>query len=1128
MIRFWLFIGVIIVFLQYGCNPNAPTKQPAIEYSIAKPTDFDEEKKQAVDLNNDFELKLWAPGPLLSNAVAISFDNNGVAYVAETQRRKSSDIDIRAHRDWQVDELSLQSIEDTKRFHLEQLAIDKSDENTWQEDFNQDGLHDYRDLEVQSEYIRRIWDGNNDGRADSSSLFADGFNGMLTGVGAGVLYHNDEIFYTAAPDVYRLQDKDKDGRSDSRSIIATGFGIHIAYAGHDMSGLTIGPDGKIYWAIGDLGVNVVDQKGKRWAYPNQGVVARANPDGSDFEIFAHGLRNTQELAFDDYGNLVSVDNDGDHPGEHERFVHIVEGMDAGWRINWQFGKYNNPNEDYKVWTDERLHIPHFPGQAAYIVPPIALAPDGPAGLAYNPGTALDEQWQGYFFTSYFKGSAARSQIQAFKLKPKGASFALADTVQILRGIASTGVAFGPDGALYINDWKDSYSKKPEGRIWRIDVPNRNSERAETQKMLKTQFEEKSIEELKNLLAYPDQRVRLKAQFEIVNRNESNTLIEIAHRNGDELARIHAIWGIGQLIRKQIKIEESLLPLLVDENPEIVAQAAKVIGEISYPGASERLLNLVKHESPRVQFYAIEAIGKIGDPEPFQYLIEVLAAIEDKDPVMRHGIAYALSKMPVEDEIVALKDHVSEFVRIGAVVALRHKKSPKVAVFLKDNSSLVVTEAARAIHDDFSIPDAMPALAQAITNINAKEEAFLRRAINANLRVGGQASAERLIIFANNVSVNEEMRKDALWALGYWTNPPILDRVDGRYRPIKSHNQTVLFEAVKNDIYTLLENKKTEIRIAAATFIGRVKYAAALPDIKKILKNTKEPTELRTAALKAIVNVESSSDAIEFALASNEKPLISTALSLIDKIELPDEKKVAMLGQVLNSGGINEKQIAIKTLTNIDNQAADDVIGMQMDKLINNQLEPALMLDVLNAANTRDSESLKSQEKSYLAGLDKTNELALFQETLFGGNIKKGQNIFVRNSSAQCIRCHAIIGYGGAAGPELTKIAARLSREEILESLILPSAKIAPGYGSVLLEMKDGKSVSGILLEENSQELKLKVGEELMVLSVKEISQKEYLPSGMPSVKEALSKEEIRDLMAFLMTLDGSNLLLSNR
>jgi len=76
-------------------------------------------------LDDNFELDLWAPGQLLSNAVSITFDNQGHAYVTETTRRKSSDLDIRQHRDWNIDDLSLQSIEDTEHLHKTKLAIMK-------------------------------------------------------------------------------------------------------------------------------------------------------------------------------------------------------------------------------------------------------------------------------------------------------------------------------------------------------------------------------------------------------------------------------------------------------------------------------------------------------------------------------------------------------------------------------------------------------------------------------------------------------------------------------------------------------------------------------------------------------------------------------------------------------------------------------------------------------------------------------------------------------------------------------------------------------------------------------------------------------------------------------------------
>jgi len=196
-----------------------------------------------------------------------------------------------------------------------------------------------------------------------------------------VLWHENAVYATIAPDVWKLRDTNADGVADTREVIATGFGLHIAYAGHDMHGLTVGPDGKIYWTIGDKGISVTAPDGTRHHYPNQGGVMRCNPDGSDFEVFAHGLRNVQELAFDESGNLFGVDNDADQPGEKERFVFIVQGMDAGWRCHYQYrGRGYNP------WTAENLWKPfEVVGGAAnrpyYAVTPVCNYVDGPSGPA---------------------------------------------------------------------------------------------------------------------------------------------------------------------------------------------------------------------------------------------------------------------------------------------------------------------------------------------------------------------------------------------------------------------------------------------------------------------------------------------------------------------------------------------------------------------------------------------------------------------------------------------------------------------------------------------------------------------------------------------------------------------------
>jgi putative heme-binding domain-containing protein len=144
---------------------------------------------------------------------------------------------------------------------------------------------------------------------------------------------------------------------------------------------------------------------------------------------------------------------------------------------------------------------------------------------------------------------------------------------------------------------------------------------------------------------------------------------------------------------------------------------------------------------------------------------------------------------------------------------------------------------------------------------------------------------------------------------------------------------------------------------------------------------------------------------------------------------------------------------------------------------------------------------------------------LYAGSLLGGDPNRGARIFYGNQTAQCIRCHAYGDYGGSAGPRLNGVASRLTREQILESLIEPSARIAPGFGTVSLELTNGKKVNGILQEEKSNGLLIKIGDKPDTLIVKEnISKRTDGMSSMPPMRFLLTKKEIRDLVSFLATM----------
>ena len=1112
---------LLLIVCVYSCTEIPDNGKPVI-FSISDTDAFKEMDEVSYTLDENFELDLWAPGPLLSNAVAITIDNQGHAYVTETVRRKSSDLDIRQHRDWNIEDLALQSIEDTEDLHKTKLATTLSNQNKWLEDFNQDGIHDYRDLTVQSEYLRRIYDSDGDGRADESHLFAEGMNSMLTGVAAGVLHHNGEVFVTAAPDLYKFVDTDNDGDADTQEILSTGYGIHIAFAGHDMSGLTMGPDGKLYWSIGDLGLNVTDETGKQWKYPNQGAVMRCNPDGSDFEVYAHGLRNPQELAFDAYGNLISVDNDGDHPGERERYVHILEGSDTGWRINWQYGKYNNPYESYKVWMDEGLYLPYFEGQAAYIIPALALAENGPAGLAYNPGTALNDEYNNSFFASYFTGNSKRSRLQSFQLTPKGSSFDIVNEKDISVGINSTGICFGPDGALYINDWKEGYEKKEGGRIWKLDSKQKNNKRLQTASILKTGTDGLNLAQVVELLHHDDMRVRQLAQFALVDKNEAATILNEAKDGRTTFGRLHAIWAYGQLMRNKPSLSNNLSPLLTDKVDQIKAQTAKVIGDASTNNflGMQQLHSLINDQSEYVKRHAIEALGKLNHHEAFEDLVTELSKFElNRDPHLRHTIAYSLSKIANESSLESLKNNPSVDVRIGAVLALRHLKSAAVASFVNDKNEHVATEAARAINDDMSIPAALAPLAESLTKGLHQNEAFLRRSINANLRMGDKESADRLVSYFLNESNETKLRLQALWTLGYWIEPPVLDRVDNRYRELEPGDAAEARDAFSQIFSTVENESNAEIKSMIVTVAGKLGYTNAEEGIYNIVRQKNENQTVRIAAMSALGLLKSDklTDVIRDVIKDDDVQLRKEAQKILSEANFSVEDKLTIIKEILSTATVEEKQSAIKSLGKIKSVQSVEMLANLIKELP--ELEKEIQLDVINAAAEQKSEILETALIDYQNTKSTKDKLAQYRESMFGGDAQNGRQIFAYNESAQCLRCHQIKEYGGDIGPALDNIGSTLSREDLLLSLVDPNDKIAQGYGSVYYTLIDGTEVAGIVTEETDIQLSVRdPAGKVMTFLKASIESQENLPSGMLSQETLLNKNEIRDLVEFLASM----------
>lgn len=1083
------------------------------------------EQQVPITTAQDLVTELWASEKLLGDTVAIHVDDKGRVWAGITQRSNNSEFDIRSVPQWEDASMTFTTIEDRRKFLHTELAIEKSEHNKKIPDRNQDGSHDWRDLAVMTEKVIRLEDTQGSGKADLAQAVIDDFHTEVTDVIGGLFYHDllDELFINIAPDLWRTKDTDNDGYMDAQTSLAQGYGVHIGFSGHGLSGATLGPDGMMYYSMGDIGSSITDQYGTRWHYPNQGVIVRSETDGSNFEVFAAGLRNVYEFSFDKYGNFISVDNDGDHIGEYERVVHLIEGSDTGWRTNWQLGKYKDPkNNSYKIWMDENYFKPRFKDQAAHILPPVAPYHAGPTGMTYHPGTGLNDKWKDHFFVVEFVGSATRAGINAFTLKPKGASFELASDENLMRGVLATGLDFGPDGALYFSDWIEGWGLKQKGRVWKMDAATGiTPEREEVKNLLGSNFRELTVDELVAHLNHIDMRVRQKAQFVLAEQRQVKTLQEVAISSPHQFSRIHAIWGLGQILRKNPAGNAVLINLLQDRDPEIRAQAAKVLGDAKMNAGTEQLIALLADQHPRVKLYATQALGRMSAKDALQPIITMLATNNDEDVYLRQAGATALARIGDEKALAELSAHPIEAVRIAAVVALKKLTSPQLAKFLADESEYVVTNAARAINDDELVKDALPSLAGLLDQPRFTNEPLLRRAINANIYAkNSKENAVRLIRFAQQQTISGTLRAEAIQALAVWSNASVYDRVSGMYRGPLSHPQSQAVAALKTGAKNLLTDKSSEVRKASIAALGELNLQDANDQLIAMLNNDID-AEVRIAALQTLkkFNHARIGELVFTALKDKEQSVRMAGLAMVPDLNMPVNQTVAMHRLLIEGGTPGEQQAALLSLANVEAAEAEALFREQLQLLIEGKIAPEVQLELITAVEKLDSPALKKLLADYEAGKDSNNPLDVYRESIYGGDPQKGLVLFRYSNSTQCVRCHMVGSRGNKVGPDLTTIAARLTPEQLLEALVAPAARIAPGFGRVTVVMKNGSAIEGAFNAETKDAVQITANNVSQTIARKDIEKLQFDGiSSMPPMGLGLTKTELRDLVAYLSTL----------
>jgi quinoprotein glucose dehydrogenase len=214
--------------------------------------------------------------------------------------------------------------------------------------------------------------------------------------------------------------------------------------------------------------------------------------------------------------------------------------------------------------------------------------------------------------------------------------------------------------------------------------------------------------------------------------------------------------------------------------------------------------------------------------------------------------------------------------------------------------------------------------------------------------------------------------------------------------------------------------------------------------------------------------------------------------------------------------LSERQASIDLVAMLEHPAATDLVGRLADRLTAGELDPAMALEVREAASRRLGRAVMPPTGQA------DDPLNAWADTVAGGDAARGREIFFGKVEVSCVRCHRAEGIGGEVGPRLDGIGSRKDVRYLLESIVSPDTQVAEGFQTTILITDEGRPISGIVVSEDDERLTLRSAEgELVVVPLSEIEERVAGPSSMPAdLAGKLSRRELRDLMAWLVSLQA--------
>jgi putative membrane-bound dehydrogenase-like protein len=909
--------------------------------------------------------------------------------------------------------------------------------------------------------IRIFDDFDAKGRARRVKTFAEGFKD-----GMGLAIDRTGLVYLATRSEI-VTYRDKDGKAVDRKVIAK-LDTKGDYPHNGLSGFAFDAFGDVYFGLGEN----LGEPYKLIGTGEDGMTLTGGGEGGSVYVYltsakigpfrkATGFWNPFAQAVDGFERHFVVDNDPDSRGPC-RLLHIIPGGDYGYR-------YRNGRKGlhpFTAWNGE------LPGT----LPMVAGTAEAPSGIIAYESNGLPQEYRGQLITT----SWGDHVIERFELKPRGASFTSQAKTLVKGGedFRPVAIAVGPDGSIYLTDWVDkSYPVHGKGRIWRIRMKKPPTDDG----LRPSKVASLPPEKLRSLLSHPKIEVRRAASDALVTKKVSKAFLLEGIKTADARGRVHALWTATRLdTETTIAVANRLLD---DKEFEVRAQAIRVLGgvRVNSPidhGYLEKTMvaRAKKDPSPHVRLQAM--LNYLGHEEG------LVTALADKDPFLAAAALQTLGAGNASTVLPHLKSD-NPAIRVGILLALRRTGDPEarkaLPKFLDDPDPEVRRAAIQWVGED-----GLKEYAKLIEKSAAK--APVTKALFEALLASQDFLSGKKRVPTDEPSGEEfvaKVLKDASQPAAFHVlavrmlrpDHPALDParlkkfLEGKDKALRREALRTLVmrpdEPSQGLLRGLVSNTDTESAQRAQAVMGLAHSATISAATRKLLFALLEKPELRREALQSLREV--SGDEVERAL------LGWWDKNFGDKVKATDESRELAAQMILalraRKGAAVEKRL--KTLA--------ELVGPQ-----------------------------PRNDKQWL-------------EALSGrGDPAAGERVFFQPRGPRCYACHRVDGRGGAIGPDLSTIGRSTSREKLIESILAPSKEIAPPFVSWIITTKDGKSRTGIIVDEgpNSTITIADAAGKLETINRLDVEERVASKTSlMPdNLHELMTRQEFVDLLAFLAGL----------